>query len=277
MIFDEKVRVFAETEISVLKDFPGRPYEQMPLLIRSGRQPLHMKGGMERRLGKIGTQADAKTLQDNYFTSANLMVRNTHGEVVVAAYENNAFAREVALSLDKGTIEGGSLVRYNGMDSDELFDVVKAGGAHIVLSAKQAINLNSNGYAEPKVRAQVWEEAFAEGDTNLDSKYGKLVDTITGRNFKSNRGLWVPVNEGGRLVWLGSVGSGSSYALGYNYVDGYGGVLVGVGDGVASAGGADVRDNIVVAPTLEQTLGIFENRDLSENDKVNQLTALYRQ
>jgi hypothetical protein len=200
-----------------------------------------MKGGMERRLGKIGTPAEKKTLQDNYFTSANLIVRNTHGEVVVAAYKNNAFARQVALSLDKGTIKGGSIVRYKGMDSDELFDAVKEGGAHVVLSAQQAKCLNNNCYAEPKVRAQVWEEAFAEGKIKLDKEYGTLVDTITGTNFESNRGLWVTYHAGGRLVWLCAVGGSDSYALGHGNVSDYLGVLVGVGDGVASAGGADVH------------------------------------
>ena len=278
MNFKEKIQVVAPSEISVLQTFEGQPYNQMQKLLASGRTPLHMKGGMERRVGRIGTSEDSKTLQDNYFTSASLMVKNSKGDVVVATYENNAFARQVAHSLNENsTLQNGSLVEYNGMNSDDLYDAVKTGGAHIIISAAKAKNLNNDAYSEPTLRAKIWREAFAEGDKNLDKEYGALVDKITGRDFKKNRGVWVPSYEGGCLVWFGSVGNGDSDANGYIHLNYASGVLVGVGDGVASAGGADARGNVIVAPTLEQVLSVWQNKDLSENEKVRQTNTFYKQ
>lgn len=278
MTFNEKIFVVAPSEIPVLQTFEGQPYKQMPKLIQSGRKPLHMKGGMERRLGNIGTSEDAKTLQDNYFTSSNLMVRNTNGDVVVATYENNEFARQVALSLNENSTinDRGSLVEYNGMNSDNLYDAVKEGGAHVVISASKVKNLQNDGYAEPRVRAHVWRNAFAEGDKDLDKEYGKLVNTITKRGFEKNRGLWMPGYEGGRLVSFGSVGFNRSDAY-CDLLPNSSGVLVGVGDGVASAGGADARDKVIVAPTLEQIMAITHDRSLSGEEQDLRIANLYKQ
>jgi hypothetical protein len=260
---------------AVLKAFTGWPYEQMPKLLADGRTPLSMKGLMERRLGMVGTSADAATLQDNYVTTANLMVRNSSGAVVVAAYEQNPFAQQVALGLnEKSVLRDGSLVEYQGMDSDELYAAVVAGGAHVEISPRQVRDMygqnRHDAYAAPSVRGAVWREAFAEGDKVLDQEYGKLVDKVTYRDFKRNRGVNVPGYEGGRLVWCGSVGVYFSSPSGDCPLDYYDGALVGVGAGGAVASG-------VVAPTLEQTLSVWQNKGLSENEKVRQLTILYRQ
>jgi hypothetical protein len=258
MNFTETTKRVVSTDVPVLQPFESQPYREMPKLLASGRTPLSLGGGMARRLGRVGTAADAKMLQDHYFTSANLMVRNSSGAVVVAAYEQNPFAKQVALSLNKDSVlRNGSLVDYQGMDSDELYAAVKAGGAHVEISPDKARNLNNDVYAEKSLRARVWREALAEGNKALDQEYGALVDKVTGKDFKHNRGLFVPGYEGGRLVWCGSVGDYDSLASGSRGLDSSGGALVGVGAGGAVVERAEAR---VVTPTLEQTLASGRTR-----------------
>ncbi len=73
------------------------------------------------------------------------------------------------------------------------------------------------------------------------------------------------------------VGYSNSDALGDDHLNDGNGVLVGVRDGVVSAGGADALDEVIVAPTLEQIMDIKHNRDLSEKVQDCQIANLYKQ
>ncbi len=242
----------------------GRVIDNMSLLLSGKdengeavdiqRTPITPKKLLHERISCENEQ-DRDLLRNNYVFTALPVMDNPDGsgEVKLVHYSQSA-AKELVDSLNsESTLENGALVI-----TPDQYHAITSQDSHVI-APNVANELRNDAYSNVTARRDAWE-FFAEGDTNLVDKTLELVHEEVGGTFDDRMGLWLSDYKSGlRLLVVGSVGDYYSNANGNGILDYDVGRLVGVGDGVASAGGADARKNRVSSHGVADAVGAVHN------------------
>ena len=215
--FNQKVLVLAEVPLFEL--FPGKPVEQMPILLGSkpSRNPITLYRILDLR---VNNNPDQEEFRNNYFTSADQFIRDQNSHETKVVYYEHPVAKELAAKL-KSTKQ---LVNWSLPTTDDLYQGLEGDMVHVI-PASVVKDLLNNPYSHAKEREAFWEFAV-RGNTQVYKDNMKL-QKERGRTIDNCMGIFPSQHPGMRLVWVGSVGGNYSLAGGINDLDNDDGRLVG--------------------------------------------------
>ena len=273
----------SERPIEPHKEFYGQMHRQMPRLITGKdvegnivdvpRKPASFTYVIDRRMSAPEDVREA--WQRNYFFTADGSATRKKGDHLIVLNSQDLLGLNPNSELYCGALVLKGRNAWSKLKSQK--DNV------LYLTADEANEVHSEGWIK---KNGVWQPA--------NKTVGKVWDFLTqGRNLNdyvqmveahsphSNSLLNVYLNDtvaDGKATmrpWVASRTNNDSNSICANFIDYNYARLVGLSDGVAqlSAEGA-TRD--VVKPRLEDILAIVSDSDLSQNDKIRQISDKYQ-
>jgi hypothetical protein len=221
---------------------------QMPLLIAEGRTPLSVAGLMRRRLEVLGgSEVVRHSWFDNSFDTGDGAVRHSDGRLKVVVDAQYLRSLSPKTGLVNGAVPLSDDV-YKGLVGEEF-------------SPDQVGRFFNKALSRRKAKVHPGWLALARGDKALLGEFVDVTFAQAKERFRYDgemMGVYsrsVPGEGAAGCLWFVSRLDGgifNSRASGYDHLDYYGGLLVGVREVAPEAPRDDGTQ--IVRPTLDQTV-----------------------